>query len=311
MATTRTGSTYNRLNNSSLNSSKPVKTPPIRPAPPPKPTVVSLASELAALNSKYTMVLSRLDELLPLKNKVEVLETECDALRNEILRIKTTVDNAPSTTEAPSKPAAFYDLEGNVVKLINSKPKKKNKKVKNLATADSTQNNDPYPPPDYVEPDGSVWMTVGSSRYWNRNGDNLRKIPDRQRKQANKKNSRNVSNDQRVVSEDNIANDSNPRIWLFVSKCPVTTTVDDIVGHVKSRFNVSAKVVPLISKDADISKKSYISFKVRMPVTKLNAALKKDNWPEGCTVREFKDKRNNPPQNDFLWERPHDLVSQT
>lgn len=141
--TTRNGSTYRGLS----------KTPTVTPIPKPKPTTItSLAAELESLNRKYTSVLSKLDELLPLKERVDVLESECARLKNELQKLSLMTITAASSEQHKPPSGAFYDIEGNLIamKVCDSKSERRSIKKKKNKNVNKPQHRTSSPEHNFV-----------------------------------------------------------------------------------------------------------------------------------------------------------------
>lgn len=253
-----------------------------------------------------------------LELRMKAIEIENDKLKSEVQSLKTINDQLTTRIFSLEDDNKSFEL------MINEL-----KKGSSQSTCDS------YPPPtcDDADVDGGQWVVIGSSRIWTRNVNELketrvepkRNLKNRKRRDRKRNKPSSVASECSRPTEPVVRPTPNPtppsvtedepdefvlpdtesqrRGWVFVSRCPKTTTESDIVDHVKSRFKITAKCVPLVRKGGNLERTDYISFKVRFPISMMSSALDKRNWPHGCLIREFKD--NNKGENrNFLWEKP-------
>ena len=81
-----------------------------------------------------------------------------------------------------------------------------------------------------------------------------------------------------------------PRFWLFFTNISPDVTPDDMANLVKSKLNTNDIHVRRLTKyDADLSRQTFVSFKVGIPSTLKNVALSQNTWPAEVAFREFTD----------------------
>lgn len=86
------------------------------------------------------------------------------------------------------------------------------------------------------------------------------------------------------------------RRWLHISKFAVSTTADTVQKYVASKLECLQEDIvcfKLIKTSADVSKLSFVNFKVGIPLTLLEHALVASKWPKNVVVREFRPLRKN------------------
>lgn len=96
-----------------------------------------------------------------------------------------------------------------------------------------------------------------------------------------------------------------PLFWLYLSGFHPQVTAEDIekiVGRCLPVIDGPIRATKLVPKDVDISKLTFVSFKVGLPPTSKDAALLPTAWPKGIRFREFEDysSKNRPLQLDQL-----------
>lgn len=89
--------------------------------------------------------------------------------------------------------------------------------------------------------------------------------------------------------------------WLYLSGFhPQVTTedVEKIIGRCLP-IDEPVRTNKLVPKDADISKLTFVSFKVGLPPMVKDAALLPATWPKGIRFREFEDHSSKNQQHQF------------
>lgn len=88
-----------------------------------------------------------------------------------------------------------------------------------------------------------------------------------------------------------------PKFWLYLSGLHPQISVEDVQKIASRCLNLStpADVVRLVPKDMDMSKLTFVSFKVGMDPTMKELALDASTWPDGILFREFVDYSKNQP----------------
>lgn len=89
-----------------------------------------------------------------------------------------------------------------------------------------------------------------------------------------------------------------PLFWLYLSGLHPQVSVEDIQKVVKSCLTVSdaVTVVKLVPKGKDLSRVTFISFKIGLSLDLKDTALLPETWPKGIRFREFEDySKNRPP----------------
>ncbi|XP_065093591.1 uncharacterized protein LOC135714202 [Ochlerotatus camptorhynchus] len=83
--------------------------------------------------------------------------------------------------------------------------------------------------------------------------------------------------------------------WLYLSRIHPSVKSESIEKLVKGCVQCEdpIKVVPLVKKGSDISRMSFILYKVEMDPKLREAALRSDTWPKGILFREFEDGSKN------------------
>lgn len=78
------------------------------------------------------------------------------------------------------------------------------------------------------------------------------------------------------------------RRWIFVSRLNPNTTTDTVSLWLKSKLKTDDILCfPLIPRGFQINELKMISFKMGIPISLLEAAKRKDNWPPGVQIRDF------------------------
>lgn len=82
------------------------------------------------------------------------------------------------------------------------------------------------------------------------------------------------------------------QFWLYLSGFHRQVTSEDVSKVVRCCLHTEseAKVVMLVPKNVDMSRLTFISFKVGLPVDLKDAALLPSTWPQGIRFREFENK---------------------
>lgn len=98
-----------------------------------------------------------------------------------------------------------------------------------------------------------------------------------------------VTTDNNVTTEVLTVPEPAELFWLYLSRIHPSVKPEAIEKLVKDcvQCEDSVKVVPLIKKDTDISRMSFISFKIGMDPKLRETALSAETWPKGILFREF------------------------
>lgn len=82
-----------------------------------------------------------------------------------------------------------------------------------------------------------------------------------------------------------------PRFWLYLTGFRPSVTKDDVGKFVKDslEYDEDIEVVKLVTKDADLSKLSFVSFKIGLHPDLQDRALSPSTWPSGVGFREFEE----------------------
>lgn len=93
-----------------------------------------------------------------------------------------------------------------------------------------------------------------------------------------------------------------PKFWLYLSRAARNVTVEQVTTLATSRLGTSnVEVYCLVAKGRDISRLSFISFKIGMDQQLKEKALSLSTWPAGLVVREFE---NRSDTNENFWQPP-------
>lgn len=101
-----------------------------------------------------------------------------------------------------------------------------------------------------------------------------------------------------------------PRKWMFVSQLHPSTSDKSFVEYVKKRLNdtdnkLNIQAYALVPRDKNRDSLNFISFKLNVPESSIDAILKPDNWPKGVIIREFvNDDRRRRPTGRLLLNTP-------
>ena len=91
-----------------------------------------------------------------------------------------------------------------------------------------------------------------------------------------------------------------PLFWLYLSGFHPQVTAEDIEKIVGQCLPIDGplRATKLVPKDVDISRLTFVSFKVGLSPTSKDAALLPATWPKGIRFREFEDysSKNHPMQ---------------
>lgn len=89
--------------------------------------------------------------------------------------------------------------------------------------------------------------------------------------------------------------ESTSLFWLYLSGFHPQVSVEDIQKVVEGCLNMSdtVKAVKLVPKDKDLSRVTFISFKIGLPLDFKDTALLPETWPKGIRFREFEDYSKN------------------
>lgn len=81
------------------------------------------------------------------------------------------------------------------------------------------------------------------------------------------------------------------KFWLYLSRIRTDVTNEAIAEMVKANLELETDpdAVKLVSKGADVSNMSFISFKVGLDPSLQKKALDPSTWPEGVLFRQFED----------------------
>lgn len=82
-----------------------------------------------------------------------------------------------------------------------------------------------------------------------------------------------------------------PKFWLYLSGFQPLIKIEDVQKIVARCMDVSdpVDVVRLVGKDADITKLTFVSFKIGLSPDLRELALNASTWPTGLLFREFED----------------------
>lgn len=88
-----------------------------------------------------------------------------------------------------------------------------------------------------------------------------------------------------------IPEEPRPKFWLYLTGFHPQTSNDDITKIVTRSMdcNDAIDVVKLVPREADLSKLSFVSFKIGLNPTLKDTALRPSTWPERVKFREFQD----------------------
>lgn len=83
-----------------------------------------------------------------------------------------------------------------------------------------------------------------------------------------------------------------PRKWMFVSQLHPSTSDQSFVEYVKKRLNdpenkLNIQAFALVPREKNRDSLNFISFKLNVPESSIEAILKPENWPKGVIIREF------------------------
>lgn len=88
-----------------------------------------------------------------------------------------------------------------------------------------------------------------------------------------------------------VANDSSTMFQLYLSRISRNVTVEQVSKLATDRLGCSdLEVTRLVGKGKDVSRMSFISFKIGMKKELKTKALARATWPAGLIVREFEDR---------------------
>lgn len=77
--------------------------------------------------------------------------------------------------------------------------------------------------------------------------------------------------------------------WLYLSGLNPQVSADDISKVVRSCLQTEddVKSIKLVPKNVDLTRLTFVSFKVGLPLTLKEVALRASTWPKGIRFREF------------------------
>lgn len=75
-----------------------------------------------------------------------------------------------------------------------------------------------------------------------------------------------------------------PVKWIFVSRLCKDVKDDDVISYIKSKFEIDKPVLNRMNRNDD---RDYVSFKIGVPVNKLEQLLDSSLWPPGVLIKEF------------------------
>lgn len=102
-----------------------------------------------------------------------------------------------------------------------------------------------------------------------------------------------------------------PRKWMFVSQLHPATSDHSFVEYVKKRLNdtenkLNIQAYALVPREKNRDSLNFISFKLNVPESSIDAILKPENWPKGVIIREFvNDDRRRRPTGRVLLNTPN------
>jgi hypothetical protein len=89
-----------------------------------------------------------------------------------------------------------------------------------------------------------------------------------------------------------------PKFWVYLTGLDPETDDDILEEIVQTTFNSDdIKCVKLMPKNRTLEQCEFISYKIGFPLSMKDTALDPTSWPEGFSVREFRDKQQKPPSN--------------
>ena len=96
-----------------------------------------------------------------------------------------------------------------------------------------------------------------------------------------------------------------PTFWLYLSGFHPMVTDDDVKSIVSQCLDAAdvSNVTRLVAKGTDVSKMSFVSFKVGLDPALKPLALNAENWPAGLLFREFLDQSKNTARRTFITSR--------
>jgi hypothetical protein len=89
-----------------------------------------------------------------------------------------------------------------------------------------------------------------------------------------------------------------PKFWVYLKGLEPDTDDDILEDIVQSTFNCDdIKCVKLMPKNRTLEQCEFISYKIGFPQSMKETALDPTMWPEGFSVREFRDKQQKTSSN--------------
>lgn len=138
-------------------------------------------------------------------------------------------------------------------------------------------------------------LNNGSRRLF---GNNLKPVPEKDPRVT-----QDVADKKSTPNGGFVAGNEDARFWLYLSKVSRRVTVDQITKLATDRLGVTdIKVTRLVAKGRDVSRMSFISFRVGMNMNLKERALSPSTWPDGLVVREFEDRSSGN-----FWEPSSDV----
>lgn len=99
------------------------------------------------------------------------------------------------------------------------------------------------------------------------------------------------TNEDNCIIEDCEITAAPPTQWLYISRCSITTTADNVRSYITKKLglvdNSSISCRQLLKKDTDINSLEFVSFKVRVPPCHLDTTKSHTFWPDGIVVKNF------------------------
>lgn len=257
---TRNGAPFN------LNSSKS-RTPTIIP----KPTVQSVSKAVVELEQKYTNILSKCDEVLSLRKRLDDIEEEnqklCarmteierenSQLKEQLSALKPVVTDEVATkpTENSSSSSATCDIDGNVITFNNKKRRDRKKNTNRFNTNENrfvhSNHSTKHQPP--------------------------RRVPVVPKRSSRSNGSQN--------HHSSVPNSPPKWKWFHVSSV-VRLTSDTVRNYLVNKLNISE--VRCFSLTPTNSK----TYKVGVPVECARKLFDMSFWPVGTYVRDFDVRKN-------------------
>jgi hypothetical protein len=95
-----------------------------------------------------------------------------------------------------------------------------------------------------------------------------------------------------------------PKFWVYLTGLDPETDDDILDDSIKTTFQTDdIKCVKLLPKNRPLEQCEFISFKIGFPQSMKDTALNPAFWPEGFSVREFRDRNQQSSSNSSNFRR--------